>query len=86
MHIVRYTRSGQTCLYAWDSLSVTKQVVFDPCFDDYGTAISEAVQVIKDFANALLQTADFVAGVAIVVALAVALVAVLGSLAVVAVV
>jgi len=83
MHIVKYTFSGQPCLYAWDS--VTKQVAFDSCFDDFSTAIGEAVTSVKDFVDALLQAADFIAAVAIIAALAIALVAALGSLGVVAV-
>lgn len=83
MHIVKYTLSGQSCLYAWDS--VTKDIVFDSCFDDFSTAITEAVDAVKNFVDALLQAADIVAAVAIIAALVVALLAALTSLAAVAV-
>jgi hypothetical protein len=83
LHIVKYSSAGKSCLYAWDS--VTKSTVFDSCFDDFGTAIAEGVKAATDFVDALLQAADFVAAVAIIAALAVALAAVIPSLGAVAV-
>jgi len=82
LHIVKYTSQGKSCLYAWDS--VTKQTVFDSCFDDFGTAIAEGVNAAKNFVDALLQAADFIAAVAIIAALAFALATVLASLGAVA--
>jgi hypothetical protein len=83
MHIVKYTRPGRFCLYVWDS--ITKKVVFDSCFNNFGTAIVEAVGAIKKFVDALLRAADFIAAVVIIAALAVALLAALTSLGAVAV-
>lgn len=68
--------------YAWDS--VTKKTVFDSCFDDFGTAIAEAVNAAKNFVDALLWAADFIAAIAIIAALIVALKLALTSLGAVA--
>ena len=83
MHIVKYSRADSNCLYVWDS--VTKEVVFDKCFDDFTGAIGEAVRAIKDTVDDLLKDADFVASVVIIGALAIALAAVIASLGVVVV-
>jgi hypothetical protein len=83
MHIVKYSTTGSnTCLYAWDS--VTRTTVFDNCFDDWSTVLSEAVDAIKGFVDTLLKNADLVASIAVLAALGVALVLALGSLSVVA--
>ena len=68
------------CLYAWDS--VTDKTVFDSCFDDFSTAVVEAVNAIKNFVDALLQAADFIAAIAVIAALGAALVVALASLGV----
>lgn len=83
MHIVKYGSSGKICLYAWDS--VTKKVVFDNCFDNFATAAEKCVSAVKDFVDALLREADFLASIAIIAALVIALAAALSGLAVVAV-
>src|SRR5205823_1424923 len=83
MHIVRYSSDGvNTCLYAWDS--VTGTTVFDSCFDDWSTALKECVDAIKGFVDTLLKNADVIASIAILVALGAALLAMLGSLPIVA--
>src|SRR5271169_4568694 len=82
LHIVKYSSSGKVCLYAWDS--VTKTTIFDSCFDDFSTAIAEGVAAAKNFVDALLRAADFIAAIAILAALVIALSAVLTSLGVVA--
>jgi len=83
MHIVRYDSSGKICLYAWDS--VTKKVVFDNCFDNFANAAEKCVSAVKDFVDTLLREADFIASIAIIAALVVALAAAISGLAVVAV-
>jgi hypothetical protein len=83
LHIVKYISSGKTCLYAWDS--VTRTTVFDSCFDDFSSAVTECVAAVKNFVDALLKVADIVAAVAIIAALVVALAAAFTSLAAVAV-
>ena len=83
MHIVKYTNGDSNCLYAWDS--VTKTTVFDSCFDDFSEAIEKCVSAVKDFVDTLLRNADFIASVAIIGALVVALAAALASLGAVAV-
>ena len=83
LHIVKYTRGDSSCLYVWDS--VTKNVVFDKCFDDFTDAIGEAVEAVKDFVQELLENADFIASIVIIGALVAALIAVLASLGAVAV-
>jgi hypothetical protein len=47
LHIVKYTRGKQECIYMWDS--VTRKVVLDKCFTNFINAIPEAVKAIKDF-------------------------------------
>ena len=84
LHIVKYTPNGKVCLYVWDSESQT--TVFDSCFDDFSTAVAEGVSAAKNFVDALLNAADFVAAVAIIAALGVALAAAIASLGAVAVV
>ncbi|KAL8819065.1 MAG: hypothetical protein Q9223_002424 [Gallowayella weberi] len=87
MHIVKYSTAGSddSCLYAWDS--VTKKTVFDECLDsdEFQQIIQKGVQAIKGFVDTLLRNANFLASVAVGIALAVALTAVLPSAAVVAV-
>lgn len=83
LHIVKYTPTGKVCLYVWDSETGT--TVFDSCFDDFGTAVAEGITAAKNFVDALLKAADFVAAVAIIAALGVALAAAIASLGAVAV-
>jgi hypothetical protein len=79
LHIVKYSSGGgRVCLYMWDS--VTRKVVFDNCFDDFGTAARQAAQVAKQYVDDLLSTAG--ATVAILAALVVALVQAIGGLGV----
>ncbi|KAL8649399.1 MAG: hypothetical protein Q9226_005590 [Calogaya cf. arnoldii] len=75
MHIVKYGPDG-TCLYAWDS--VTRQVVFDECADEWLAVVQKGVQAVKDFVDTLLKNAGFVARAALV-AMAAALLALLLS-------
>ena len=83
MHIVRYQQGESSCLYVWDS--VTDTTVFDSCFDDYSTALSDGVDAIKNFVDSLLRNADTIASIAIIAALVVALAAAIAGLGVVVV-
>ena len=82
MHIVTDTnkKDGSVCLYAWDS--VTDTTVFDQCADEIGDAITQCVAAIKDFVDTLLRNANFVASVAVGIALVAALTATLAAVGV----
>jgi hypothetical protein len=71
LHMVKYSRAKQQCLYAWDS--VTGKVVFDSCFDNFGEAIKEGVKAAKGFVEELLKAANWLASFVIIAALVIAL-------------
>ena len=85
MHIVKYesTSTGGQCLYVWDS--ETNTTVFDNCFDDFSSALSEGVSAIKAFVDTLLNNADPLAYAGVIAALGAALLAALVGLGAVAV-
>ena len=81
-HVVHSHKNGQECLCVWDS--VTKATLFDSCLDDFPTAAGQAISAIKNVVDTALANADFLAKLAIIAALVIALGTVIASLPAVA--
>ncbi|KAF2663299.1 hypothetical protein BT63DRAFT_461410 [Microthyrium microscopicum] len=80
LHVSKYNRGSQHCLYVWDS--VTGRVVFDSCFDDFKTTAEKAISAAKDLVEDLLKNANFIAKAILIAALLAALIAVVATLSV----
>jgi hypothetical protein len=81
-HVVHSHKNGQECLCVWDS--VTKKTLFDSCLDDFLSAAGEAVSAIKSVVDTALANANFLAKLAIIAALIIALGAAIAALPAVA--
>lgn len=75
LHVVKYTRARRQCLYIWDSKS--RKTILDKCFDSFKDAAKEAVETVKDVVDVAMDGVAFVAKLAAMVALGIALVAVI---------
>lgn len=73
LHVVKYERAGQQCLYMWDSKS--SKTIFDNCFDDFKTAAKEGVKVAKEVVDKVMDGVGFFAKAVAMIALGAALVA-----------
>jgi len=78
MHIVKYTNGGQFCLYAWGSVS--GEAVFEHCPEDVLPAIKECARAVRGFVDDLLKAANWIASIAMIVALLVAVLVCLDGL------
>ena len=81
-HVVHSHKNGQECLCVWDS--VTKATLFDSCLDDFLSAAGQAIDAIKNVVDTALANANFIAKLAIIAALIIALGAVIAALPAVA--
>jgi hypothetical protein len=78
LHIHLYTQDGRKCLWVWDG--VAKKKVYDNCTGNWGSAIKEAIAASKDVVQKILKAANFLAAVAVLAAVTVALATLLGSM------
>jgi hypothetical protein len=81
-HVTHYNQDGKSCLYVWDSVS--KKQLFDDCFDDFASAAGEAISAIKSVVDSVLDNASFIAKIAILAAIVIALGSAIAALPVVA--
>ncbi|MBB2479922.1 hypothetical protein H5P36_06940 [Bacillus sp. APMAM] len=62
-HIVKYSKSGKSCVYIYDS--VKKKVVIDQCNNSWKTTADKAVNAMKSFVKTVLDNANWIATLAV---------------------